>query len=452
MIAGRGTRDKLEKYFDLNRPLKIKLQIAGAATYDFCCFGVDKNDKLSDDRYMIFYNQLCSPAGEITCAEIPSGVEFTINLNALPEKIQKLVFTGSIDGAGVMKEISSHKIFIGDQISADFDGADFEQEKAITSLEIYRKNGWRFNIVARGFNGGLDALLAFYGGEQADDDKEITPAPPPPEPPKKIFEPPPAPKKISLEKKIQDGAPKLISLVKPLKVELEKRNLLNVTARVGLVMDISGSMQNAYKKGYVQQIVNKILPVAVQFDDDGELDFWFYGTHYDKRPNVTMKNYEIAVPRDWKKLMLRLGGSNNEPLVMRNIVAEYEDSTLPAYVIFVTDGGIYKTGGIKKLLVYSSYMPIFWQFVGVWGSHYDILEKLDTMRGRYVDNANFFALDDFMGVSNEELYSRLLNEFPNWLNSIKNNGVLDGTAKRLRPHMPPREKSFLSKVKGLFGF
>ena len=149
MIAERGTRGKLEKYFDLNRPLNVELQIIGAATYDFCCFGVDKNDKLSDDRYMIFYNQLCSPAGEITCAEIPSGVEFTINLNALPEKIQKLVFTGSIDGAGTMKEISSHKIFIGDQISADFGGADFEQEKAITSLEISRRRPCRKKVIQK---------------------------------------------------------------------------------------------------------------------------------------------------------------------------------------------------------------------------------------------------------------------------------------------------------------
>ena len=202
MIAERGTRGKLEKYFDLNRPLNVELQIIGAATYDFCCFGVDKNDKLSDDRYMIFYNQLCSPAGEITFSEIPSGVEFTIDLNALPEKIQKLVFTGSIDGAGTMKEISSHKIFIGDQISADFDGADFDREKAITSFEIYRKNGWRFNVVARGFNGGLDALLAFYGGEQ--NDIPVAPAPQPKSEPKEkpdtTFSPRPKPPKEKSDK------------------------------------------------------------------------------------------------------------------------------------------------------------------------------------------------------------------------------------------------------------
>ena len=65
MIAERGTRDKLEKYFDTGRPLKVTLLVEGAAVYDFCCFGVDKDEKLSDDRYMIFYNQPASPANEI---------------------------------------------------------------------------------------------------------------------------------------------------------------------------------------------------------------------------------------------------------------------------------------------------------------------------------------------------------------------------------------------------
>lgn len=437
MIAKRGTRDKFEKYFDLNSPLKIKLQIEGAATYDFCCFGVDKDDKLSDDRYMIFYNQLSSPNGEIIGAEISSGMEFSIKLNDLPQTIQKLVFTGSIDGAGVMSEISSHKIFIGDEISAIFGGGDFEQEKAVTSLEIYRKDGWRFNVVVRGFNGGLDELLAFYGGEETKDE-----TPPPAQ--EKVSEPP-VPKKISLEKKIQDGAPKLISLVKPLKVELEKRNLLDVTARVALILDISGSMNHSYKDGTVQEIVNKILPVAVQFDDDGELDFWYYGSNCERRPSVNMKNYEQAVPADWKELQRSLGGTNNEPAVMEEIIAEYETSKLPAFVVFVTDGGIYKTGAIKKLLIKASYLPIFWQFVGVSGEDYGILEKLDDMDGRYIDNADFFALDDFKAVPNSELYSRLLNEFPAWLKSAKDKGIFDGSA-------PPPEKSFSDRIKGIFNF
>lgn len=234
---------------------------------------------------------------------------------------------------------------------------------------------------------------------------------------------------VSLEKKIKDGAPKLISLVKPLSVELEKHDLLEATARVALVVDISGSMNRSYKDGTVQEIVNKILPLAVQFDDNGALDFWFYGTTCDRRPPVSMSNYEGAIPSDWKKIRDKIGGVNNEPAVMEEIIAEYSEGSVPAYVVFVTDGGISKTAQIKKLVIESSYQPIFWQFVGVRGKDYGILEKLDNMEGRYVDNANFFALDDFRSVPNEELYTRLLNEFPTWFQAIKANGVLDGSAR-----------------------
>ena len=220
--------------------------------------------------------------------------------------------------------------------------------------------------------------------------------------------------------------------------------MLNVQARVALVMDISGSMNRSYSDGTVQEIVNKILPIAVQFDDDGELDFWFYGTNCERRPTVNMKNYEQAVPEDWRALQRRIGGSNNEVSVMSEVVAEFETSTLPAYVVFVTDGGIYKTGEIQKVLIDASYLPIFWQFVGVRGHGYGVLEKLDTMNGRYVDNANFFALDDFKTVPNDELYARLLKEFPTWLKLAENNGVLNGSARSRRPSS---QKSFTDEIR-----
>ena len=70
-------------------------------------------------------------------------------------------------------------------------------------------------------------------------------------------------------------------------------------------------------------------------------------------------------------------------------------------------------------MIESSRLPIFWQFVGITGRFYGVLEKLDTMEGRYIDNANFFALDDFRSVPNDVLYSRLLNEFPTWLKEAK---------------------------------
>lgn len=407
MDLKRGMRDNLEKYINPNGIISIEMSIIGSDTYDFCCFGVDVNDRLSDDRYMIFYNQTTSPNNEISYSSSGNSAIFRINPASLPMSINKLVFTASVDGNTTMENIISHICSVSQNntnaLTLQLSGADFKQEKAIISVEIYRKDTWRINAVARGFNGGLKDLLRSYGGEE-----EISETPQPTE----------QPAKVSLEKKLEK-APQLVSLAKPLTVELQKRDLLDVVARVALVMDISGSMSMRYKNGTVQEIVNKILPIAVQFDDDGELDFWYYGSTPQRMDSVNLNNYTSAVPDDWSDVMRNLGYGNNEVAVMKQVCDEYHKTKLPVYVIFVTDGGVGREEEIRKILYKSSRKPIFWQFVGVGGKDYGILESFDTMLFRYVDNANFFALDDFRTVSNSELYSRLLNEFPKWLKAIK---------------------------------
>ena len=447
MVVQRGQRDKLDKYLDVNQEIEVVMNVAGTAVYDFTCFGLDGQGKLSNDAYMVFYNQVQSPNKEIRYQASTSGAQFFVNLSKLPESIQKLAFTVSIDGAGNMSMINSNVIQIKQNnltiLELTLSGTDFEKETAIISMEVYKKDVWRFAMVGNGCNGGLGDLLRNYGGEEAEDN--VIQATPVQQQAKstpmqsqcvpvqtqnvsiqQTQEQPAQSKvtKISLEKKLEQGAPKLVSLAKPLKVELEKRNLLDCVARVALVLDISGSMSGRYKNGTVQEIVNKTLPLAVQFDDDGELDFWYYGTTCQRMASVNMKNYESAVPADWKQLMRTLGGCNNEVLVMEEIVEEYTGTKLPVYVLFITDGGVSQAGKIKKILKEFSTEPVFWQFVGVGGKNYGVLEKLDTMEGRYVDNANFFALDDFKSVPNEELYGRLLEEFPQWLKEVREKGMV----------------------------
>ena len=463
MNTQRGQRDKLEKYINISQGFQVVMKVAGPAVYDFTCFGLDEQGKLSDDSYMIFYNQTQSPNGEIQYQASGNQAQFTVDLNRLPQKLQKLAFTVSIDGAGQMSMIENHVLEIRQNgqslLELALCGADFQKETAIITMEIYKKDVWRFAMTASGFNGGLGDLLRSYGGEEV----EAQPAPAPAQPvaaqPVSVASvvtqpvsaaaavvqpastapgasqvasvtPSPVPatsqltSKVSLEKKLEQGAPKLVSLAKPLQLELEKRSLQDCVARVALVLDISGSMTVRYRNGTVQEIVNRTLPLAVQFDDDGELDFWYYGTTCRRMPSVNMENYESAVPEDWRKLMTSLGGCNNEVLVMEDIMKKYKGSKLPVYVLFITDGGVSQAGAIKKILKEASHEPVFWQFVGVGGHNYGILEKLDTMDGRYVDNANFFALDDFMKVSATDLYSRLLGEFPQWLQEIRGKGMI----------------------------
>ena len=65
MDLQRGMRDQLEKYVDLRQSVDIQMNTSGSAVYDYCCFGVDGAGRLSDDRYMVFYNQPSPPTGRL---------------------------------------------------------------------------------------------------------------------------------------------------------------------------------------------------------------------------------------------------------------------------------------------------------------------------------------------------------------------------------------------------
>ncbi len=58
------------------------------------------------------------------------------------------------------------------------------------------------------------------------------------------------------------------------------------------------------------------------------------------------------------------------------------------------------------------------------GSSYGVLERFDELTGRYVDNAGFFAIDDYNSIADEELYSRIIKEFPKWLEKVRGMGML----------------------------
>ena len=46
------------------------------------------------------------------------------------------------------------------------------------------------------------------------------------------------------------------------------------------------------------------------------------------------------------------------------------------------------------------------------------------MEGRFVDNANFFSVNDLNKMSDEKLYNKLLGEYPEWISKAKHLGIL----------------------------
>lgn len=395
---------------------------------DTSTFMLKADGKVRSDEDFIFYNQPKSADGSVE--QVRPGV-FGISLDKVPSEIDKLAVTMVIDGPDNFSQSEQVKLVV-DGVAYFELKADAMTEKAIILGQFYRHNGkWKFKAIGSGFNGGLAPLATAYGVTVADDEAEAPAPTPQPEKPVDIEE--------KLRIKLQKEAPKLISLAKPVAINLKKHKMETAKARVAFILDASGSMSGQFRSGNVQAVLERIVPLSLQFDDDGEMEFWSFACRQAKYENVTARNFEGYIERAQKvdtrggsrffpsnNIMKGLGWSNNEKLVMREVIDFVKglDSSIPTYVVFITDGGITDSRSIEDLIRESERLPIFWQFVGLGGSNYGILERLDDLVGRSIDNSDFFNIDDFQRMSDDEVYANLLNEFPGWFKEAKQKGII----------------------------
>lgn len=408
-------------------PLTIKFTRHSNVEVDISCFALDAAGKLISDDYMVFYNQRVSPCGQIKLTHYQSQpsankelqAEFEVKLSALPTNLDSLFFVLSADAP--LNQIQSLSMALWQntqKTQADYLPADFAQQQASMLIQLYRKGGvWRLANVAQGFNGGLAAIVKHFGGDVEDD------AQAPVAQASKINTTKPSIEKIMLQK-----APKLVNLAKKATISLEKRQLNQLTAKVALVLDGTGSMNRQYSDGRVQEVVNRLLPLGVSFDDNQAIDCWAFGKKVAYLGDIDLNNYEDFIQKEkggWRKWDLG-ARVNNEAAMIDTVTKFYQDdgNDVPVYVLFISDGGVSDKRGVTKAISDAAKLPIFWQFVGLGGYNYGVLEQLDDMTGRVVDNCNFFSLDKLSDISEDALYDKMLNEFPSWLEDAKNAGVL----------------------------
>ncbi|ELN5535040.1 VWA domain-containing protein [Klebsiella pneumoniae] len=381
---------------------------------DTCVFMLNAQGKVSGDNDFIFFNNLSSPEGALKLTAGTQQSSVHIDLNRVSSAVQKIAITLVIDGSDTITGLQNLNLQASGIASFDPETTG-RSEKAIIVAEVYRHNGsWKLRALGLGFNGGLEPLAMSYGVDVA----QTAPQPA-------------QPARISLEKKLETKSPRLVSLAKKASVSLTKNKLETLEAAVAFVLDASGSMSGQFSKGNVQSVLDRIAVLAAQFDDDGEMDVWGFGEKHKKYPNVTLDNLDDYIQTirgsgkrsAWENLP-GLGGTNNEPPVMEEIVDYFKDSKIPVYIVFITDGGISKTGAIKNAIRRSANFPIFWKFVGLGGSSYGILKNLDDFTDRRVDNTHFFAMDDFGSISDEKLYDNLLEEFRPWIDETKRLNIL----------------------------
>lgn len=205
----------------------------------------------------------------------------------------------------------------------------------------------------------------------------------------------------------------LVNLSKESKVDLTKH-----TARVALATDYSGSMSGVFQDGSLQRTISRLLPIALKFDDNGELESWLFSNGYKSLAVITESNYENYVKNVMQKSGMGMGGTEYAP-VLRDMIRYYknvEPSKTPAFIIFITDGENEDKSRTDEAIRELSEYNIFVQFIGIGREKFEYLKKLDNLKGRKHDNTGFTAIEDMNKLNDEQLYTELLRQYKDWLN------------------------------------
>ncbi|MFI5815894.1 vWA domain-containing protein [Streptomyces sp. NPDC051643] len=235
---------------------------------------------------------------------------------------------------------------------------------------------------------------------------------------------------ISLSK-VEETAPALVSLYKTAGVSLARHGLGGQRAAVYLVVDYSGSMKPYYLDGSVQALADRVLGLSAHLDDDGTVAVVFFSTDIDAVTDIALEDHQGRVER----IVAGLGhmGRTTYHLAMDAVIDHYLDSGSedPALVVFQTDGGPVDKPAAERYLCKAAKLPLFWQFIGFGdpdSKQFDFLRRLDELavpQKRAVDNAGFFhAGSDPLELGDEELYDRIVGEFPQWLAAARARGIV----------------------------
>lgn len=217
---------------------------------------------------------------------------------------------------------------------------------------------------------------------------------------------------------------RIIDLSKKAAFAANKHDLEGERAQVVLVLDISASMNALYKSGIVQRIIERILGLALTFDDNGQVDILLFGTHAYQLPPVTLDEIDGYVERViLAQYKIREATNYAPPL---RLIRDQYPAPQPAsvFVIFLTDGGNADKPASADVIRELCQQPVFVQFVGVGKEDFPFLHKLDELPGRPIDNTGFMHVNDIDTIKDAELYDRLLDEFPQWLTKAREQGVL----------------------------
>jgi len=240
----------------------------------------------------------------------------------------------------------------------------------------------------------------------------------------------------------------------------------NTHCRIVNISDGSGTMQDLYRNGTMQELINRVYAVANVLAPTSEMEQYVFSVDYAKLPSATGNTIESYYSHTVRQACT-WGGTKYSP-VLRAAIDSYDakisaitighvkplgeipkvgffrrifglkpkldfDEILPPVtlykrhnitpmypmlIIFQTDGDNIKTDEetFFRVLDAARSKAIFVMFIGVGTKVFSLLK---IAGGRY-SNCDFFSAVDIGGLTDEQFYENLLSEkFLNWLKETK---------------------------------
>ena len=228
------------------------------------------------------------------------------------------------------------------------------------------------------------------------------------------------------------------------KFMLEKRAIPKLTAEVVALVDGSGSMQGLYQRGSVQNAIQRVVPVAVNFDDNGDIPVYVYDTNFIKADNpLTAANHADYVKKEVIPIV-KWGGTKLSPVLTAAVAdlgfiktakssggffskftgsgssthtfSENSTSGMPAIIYAFTDGDNSDERETEELLIKLSKAnsQVYFNFIGVGtATEFLFLQRVADD----LPNVNFVQIADITKTGDgDEIYEFLLpTELTDWL-------------------------------------
>lgn len=204
----------------------------------------------------------------------------------------------------------------------------------------------------------------------------------------------------------------LLDLTKSLELNLQKQNFFQVPKMaVKIAVDKSGSMDDEFRSGWVQDTIDLFLAAAMKFDDDGKMEIGFFNTDFERTPDVTAEDNEKYI----RKHGIYAGGGTNFAGAIRSLGEREKsggffgfggkvDTSKKQYIALITDGDNGDKAEFERAL--DSLENTFVQIVAIGNG----VPETYLKRVAQKPNVEVVFLRNPKGVSVDQFYEMLLNE------------------------------------------